>query len=201
MEYLKKENDYMIKYNVKYEKNYLWQIMRQIVKRCGLRVHKSVDTDYPKYDDLFYENYIRTPIGEKEYFEETRIIYHVEYDLIIEPILAKMIREFINNDDITLLHYIYESELYPLDCDIDKKEKIEQQLVDIISENEIDYNKLRNLLDDENIDIIKSVNATIESQEEYIDTLKKCIHLVPIAKVNYDEYDRVMKFIRKKNQD
>ena len=109
MVYLRHEDDKMVKYDVEYDLEKLDVLRYEIINLCGKREYVSYETDYPNAQDhLLRENYREYPVGEKEYFEETRIVYRVEYNLIHEPILSILIRDFIQDNDPALLDYILE---------------------------------------------------------------------------------------------
>ena len=215
MEYIRKENDKLVKYNVNYDKSLLNEIRLDIIENCGIRKHISEDTDYPGYllDEKLVRNYSASETGKvREYDVEIRDIYHVEYDLITEPKLAYLIGSFLDSKDTTLLKYVLGDKefidtnanstleyIYALRVDTIKN------IVDLLNskkyKGKIEFHKLRLLIDGlehlEN-DITLNEKLNLKDQVEYLDIIKEAITLTKVDEIDSDTYEKVMKF--KKNR-
>ena len=135
-----------------------------------------------------------------------RRIYHVEYDLIHEPQLSKLIDNFINKNDISLLDYIFGDKKL-LSLYDEQKSKIEERKSLIIKLKEmldtkidkIDYDEAKNILDQ--IKLINKENNSnfieLEDQTEYIDLVKNAITLNKIDEIDSKIYGKVIKFTKK----
>ena len=201
MEYLKREKDLIIKYDVNIEKEKLLKLRKTIIKKCGVRKHKIIETDYPRFDILFYENYTKEKIGEKEYFEETRDVYREEFDLISEPKLAKLINLLVEKEDLSLLDYLYNGKELDYQVTDDDYKITRKEIVNKINHqlsNSTDYNVLKGLINElEVLDRTSKVgDIKLESQKDYIEETKQLIHLTKIDLIQYDEYERVMNFVK-----
>ena len=199
MEYLKREDDRIIKYDVNFNWDNLEKIRYENIKKCGMREHQSYDSDYsPRVDPIFIENYSDESIGTKDYFEETRTLYHIEYDLISEPLLAKLIRE----KNMELLEYVYENKKIA-EKDLFKnnknlKKKILKKLKEMLNKN-IDYTKIREYLNQlEEIEKQDQLNLSLNliSQKKYINKIKKEITMEKVDEIDLYTYDKVAKFTK-----
>jgi len=206
MEYLKRENDKLIKYEVTYNKKALELLLFKIIKKCGVREHKCIYTDYPNRDDLLDENFKMTPVGEKEYDVEIRTIYKVEYDHIYEPELAILISKLIESNNLAILEYIYgdkklkNSYLKYKDDLVQERKDIKNRLK-IMLDNKLDYHEATKLLERlKELDAIEKMNNEIklEDQIDYFEEVKSKIKLEKIDEIDYDTYNKVMNFTKKR---
>ena len=162
MEYIRKENDEVIRYNVIYNKDELDKIRFEIIENCGFRIRQSSET---------------------EHFWENMDVHCAEFDYIKKPTLAKMIEDFLYNADTRLLDYIY-GELIEIDdsdtLDYMQQEKNEllDEVTNIIIKNKyskIDFDKVKGLINDaERISKDIDVNRNLKDQKKYIPTSVKC---------------------------
>ena len=214
MEYIRKENDKIVKYNVNYDKKLLEEIRFEIIENCGVRTHVSEDTDYPGYclDERLVRNYTASETGEEiEYDVETRDVYHVEYDLITEPKLAYLIGSFLDSKDTTLLKYVTDSEEFVdtnTDSTLEYKYALRvetiKNIIKLLNTNKYqgktEIKKIKILLDGlehlEN-DIALNEKLNLKDQVEYLDIIKEAITLTKVDEIDSDTYEKVMKF--KKN--
>lgn len=196
MIYLRHENDKMVKYEVEYDIEKLKNLRYEIVKLCGSREYVAYETDYSAmYHNLYNENSNETKAGKKEYFGETRTVYHAEYNLIHEPMLSILIKNFIQKEDYTLIDYILENKEFKKEViENDKKKKLLRELKEYISEN-MDYDRLRNMINQ--LERIPDVdNSNLENQNKYFDLVKKEIRLTKVEEIDYEAFNKAIEFVK-----
>lgn len=212
MEFLKKDCDKLVKYDVQFDVEKLELVRKEIIKKCGIRQHYEYQTDYPEHlsvDRLLIENYTDSKVGQKEYFEEMRTIYSVSFDKIEEPELAQYINAFIKNEDQKLLECIYNYNLLPnnyanyLNKSNEQRNILINDIKDALdaSDMAINYDEIKEKVDElKNIDANLKKNQTLNLtyQEDYKDAVRAAFKMKLIGTIPYDEYERVMKFIPKK---
>ena len=128
MYYFKKSDDVIEKYQVHFEKEEVKKLQEKIINRCSVIKHVNFEgEDIPKIlDKRFIRNLKYTRIGKKEYFEETRDIYSIQYDRYEPPYLAAIIERILGRDFTAigeLLHY-----------QVSKKKQKLEELEDLLKE-------------------------------------------------------------------
>lgn len=147
------------KYQVNFDKDKIEKLKNDIIKNCSFIQHKEYESDYfPRFRDEIIVNFTYTPTGEeKEYFEETRDIYHFSYDQYQPPYLVDLINQLLNgnskaideifnydtstlniNDRIKIINDEFNE--IPTD-DIFKKKKKLNELEDLLKSKEINKNQ------------------------------------------------------------
>jgi len=202
MEYINFENDKVVKYDVSWDAEKLLVLYKEIVVRCGVREHKSYSTDYlPRIPQLLMENYKEKVIGKKEYFEETRTFYHLEYNLIKEPSLAILIRQFLDNENHELLSALLSEEKIIENNDqseIDAKELLGQLAEKLNSNSDhFEVKKITSQINevDYNIKLNKSLNLL--NQSDYIPKVKELFDFAIVDEIDLETYNRVIGFKNK----
>ena len=199
MEYIRKENGKMVKYEVEFNWSELEVIKRKIIKNCGIREHISYDTDFLEINNcLLMENYTRKASETKDCYGEKKVVYHVEYDFIHEPFLAKLI----DRKKIEIVEYLFwNKEIIDRDIldEYDRgKENLLTQLNELLLQKEkMDCAKAKMILDkikelEEQDEINKKLN--LEDQANYIDEMKKYVTINKVDELDVEIYDRVMNF-------
>lgn len=202
VEYLIKENDKIVKYGITYDEKVLEKLRKDICINCGVRRHQiynEIGTKVYKEDFLienFNSKFISTKEADSGYYDN----YLLDYYLIDEPYLSKIIKEFVNGNIINLvclLHYNkIEDNKYDFDLEIHKLNNMiknctkdefvttrTKSIVKKINDNleEKKYNKKLNLVD----------------QKDYICKLKSLIVLNKKDEMSYEEYRKFISFTKK----
>ena len=201
VDYLIRKNDKIVKYGITYDENVLEKLRREICKKCGIRHHKKEQTmsSHIYKEDFLIENMSSKKIGKREEDYGSYDIYELDYYLIEEPYLSKIIKEFINGEIenlVLLIHYgIIKNEKTNFDLEIKQlKKKIDYY---IKSDN---LNSLNNVMEEiQTISYDKKYNKSLNlcDQNDYINKLKSIIIINEKEEMNYDEYEKFNKFTKK----
>ena len=100
MLYFRKNDDVIEKYQVDFDKEKIEKLKQEIINNCSFITHIEFESDYtPRLSNEIIRNFKYTPTGkEKEYFEETRKIYHYSYDRYEPPYLVALINQLLNDN-------------------------------------------------------------------------------------------------------
>ena len=100
MIYFRKNDEVIEKYQVDFDKEEIEKLKKEIINNCSFIQHEEYESDYsPRFTDEIIRNFTYTPTGkEKEYFEETRNIYHYSYDEYKPPYLVELINQLLNDN-------------------------------------------------------------------------------------------------------
>ena len=100
MLYFRKNDDVIEKYQVNFDKEKIEKLKQEIINNCSFITHIEYESDYtPILSNEIVRNFTCTPTGkEKEYFEETRKIYHFSYDKYEPPYLVALINQLLNDN-------------------------------------------------------------------------------------------------------
>lgn len=100
MLYFRKNDDVIEKYQVNFDKEKIEKLKQEIINNCSFITHIEFESDYtPRLSNEIIKNFTYTPTGkEKEYFEETRKIYHYSYDRYEPPYLVTLINQLLNDN-------------------------------------------------------------------------------------------------------
>jgi hypothetical protein len=202
MEYLRREDNYMVKYEITYDEEELDSLAKTILYKCGKRVHHSYASDYPNAGK-YYENLEMTPIGEQEYWEETRTVYQVEYDEIKVPRLTELIHSLINYDQTDIIDFLFDDERVKdeePDDGLTRIAKLNESLITLVTHKGFtDYDKAIDILNtikeiDQQIKKNNDINACRIDENDYIPDIKKLIHIKEIGRMDYETYNSVIEF-------
>ena len=211
IEYTVKEGNEKVIYEATFDPNNLIDIRKNIIEYVGISDHVSGDTDYPGFglDFDLVRNYRVKPTEEvMEYDTEVRDVYHVDYDLIKEPDLAVLIKNFITCGDTELIDYIYSDAPHK-----DSKGSIENlqterislidQATSILNRGKYDEDINFDTFDDiiTNIkSITKNINVNkkrnLKNEADYFDLIKKEITIKEVGRMDIKTYEKAKKFIR-----
>lgn len=201
VEYLIREKDKIVKYGITYDDKILEKLRREICKKCGIRYHKKEQgiSSHIYKEDFLIEKMSFKKIGEQEVDYGCYDIYELDYYLIEEPYLSKIIKKFINGEIenlILLIHYgIIKNEKPNFDLEI---KKLKRQIDNYIKSD--DLNSLNNIMEEiQKISSDKKYNKNLDlcDQNDYIDKLKSIIVISKKEEMNYDEYEKFNKFTKK----
>ena len=103
MYYIERQNDELVKYEVKIDTTELKKIRHKIISECGEITHRSYDdTKYPNIHDYTHiRNYRQKKIGRtdpKDFFSSAEDIYHFEYDEYKDTKLVTLINRLLNGE-------------------------------------------------------------------------------------------------------
>lgn len=100
MLYFRKNDEVIEKYKVNFDKEEIEKLKKEIINNCSFIKHEEYESDYsPRFTDEIIRNFTYIPTGkEKEYFEETRDIYHYSYDEYKPPYLVELINKLLNGN-------------------------------------------------------------------------------------------------------
>ena len=100
MLYFRKNDDVIEKYQVNFDKEKIEKLKQEIINNCSFITHIEFESDYtPRLSNEIIRNFKYTPTGkEREYFEETRKIYHYSYDRYEPPYLVTLINQLLNDN-------------------------------------------------------------------------------------------------------
>lgn len=99
MIYFKKNNEYLEKYEVTYDKEKVEQLKERIIFECSRIEHRQYCSDYGSCirDEKLVKNFKAVLVGKHEYWEETRNVYKYTYDEYVPSDLVKYIDELLND--------------------------------------------------------------------------------------------------------
>ena len=100
MLYFRKNDDVIEKYQIDFDKEKIKKLKQEIINNCSLIKHIEYESDYtPILSNEIVKNFTYTRTGkEREYFEETRDIYHYSYDRYEPPYLVELINQLLNDN-------------------------------------------------------------------------------------------------------
>ncbi len=211
IEYVVEEGNEKVIYEATFDSSNLSNIRKDIIENCGVSNHISGDTDYPGFglDFDFVRNYKITRTDKtNEYDTEVRDIYHVEYDLIEEPELASLIKNFVAYEDPKLISYIYSNIPHKASkCSI---ENLQTERIDLINQaismlNRGKYNESINFdslklkianIESISKDVEANKKANLKDEAEYFDLIKSEITINEVARKNIGSIEESKIFIR-----
>lgn len=198
-----KEEEVLKKYKIEVDKEKLLSLKYKIINDCSTIKHikekQREDNLTSDYDFVHIRNYSKRfieRVDNRDFYGPPLIdIYEVEYDFYKEPIIVKLIEEVLNDNDkkaLELLEYKENDEVH---------ESLQEKLNKLLS-NEENFNipekiiyETKALLDEyKNIKYQKRVSI-------YLNDVKKCVKLVLIDEISYEDYLRVYGFVDKEKQE
>lgn len=194
MIYFKKNNEYLEKYEVTYDKEKVEQLKERIIFECSRVEHREHCSDYGSgiRDRKLVKNFRAVVVGEKEYWEETRDIYRYTYDEYVPSDLVNYIDGLLNNISSSI-DYIFN---YDFKNDKSIDEVINEAMITF---NNIDPEKLfqkqQQLKYIDNLLESKRVNGTQKDIRPYYKELITLINFELIDKILINDIDRVYSFL------
>lgn len=203
MYYIEETDNEVVKYEVKLDTDRLKSLKEEIIEKCSEIDHRCYESDYEPGYDFFethhIENYHSTKTGKtKEYFEETRDIYKIEYDEYKSPLIVDYIDILINGDTTvipSLKHY--SSFSHPLGAVRESEKAVKCTLINYLNKplEEIEIESLTQSIHTLSClkeDIIKNKNQ--KSVSVYYDDVMKCITLTEVDRMDKAAIRRVEGF-------
>lgn len=194
MYYFKCNGNQIDKYHVIFNKDEVKKLNQKIIQNCSFIEHKECDSDYsPRFDDInLIKNLHSTFVGKKEYYEETRDLYHYSYDEYKPPYLVKLIKKLLN-DDVNAIDQILNYDITP-ETSIDNKIKIVNQEFTEIADNDIVKKRLK--LDElEKLLKSKDLNKNQQNICDYYEQLINLIDFNLVDSLELWELNRVESFL------
>ena len=194
-----KDEKSLKKYKVEVDKCSLEGLKFKIINECSVIKHikqkQREDNLTSDYDFVHIRNYYKKfveRIDNNDFYGPPMIdIYEVEYDLYKEPDIIKIIDEILkgNYDKVLeLLEYKAEDEIH---------ESLEDKLNKLLS-NKDNLNNTEKLIYETKELLDEYKNTKYQKPVSiYLDDVKKCINLILLDEISYDEYLRVYNFIDK----
>ena len=173
-------------------KDEIKDLRNEIIDNCSIITHEEYDSDYePHINDCFIRNYKQKLIGTKEYFEETRMLYHISYELFTPPHLVSLIDRLLRNEPAALYeidHYNYQNEK-DIDDIINEKSYMCKKIDDK------NYSeKIKALKELEKLTQDKKLNSTQISTEGYYYRLLGYIQRENICNIDKNIFSSVLNF-------
>ena len=188
MLYFRKNDDVIEKYQIDFDKEKIKKLKQEIINNCSLIKHIEYESDYtPILSNEIVKNFTYTRTGkEREYFEETRDIYHYSYDRYEPPYLVELINQLLN-DNSKIIDQILNYEISSESTIDDSIELAYKEFKEIDPENVTKKaEKLKELED-----LLKAKNYNINQQnidlyyKELIELIKfNLIDSLPINELN-----------------
>ena len=191
MYYFKKSDDVIEKYQVHFEKEEVKKLQEKIINRCSVIKHVNFEgEDIPKIlDKRFIRNLKYTRIGKKEYFEETRDIYSIQYDRYEPPYLAAIIERILGRDFTAIGELLH----YQVSNSTSIEEKINLVNTEMISIPLSDIAKKKQKLE-ELEDLLKE-KARSEEISSYYEQLISLFQFEFVDSIPVSELERVKEFL------
>lgn len=195
--YFKKNNEYLEKFEVTYDKEKIEELKERIIWDCSKIKHVSFCSDYGAgiKDKRLVKNFSSVLVGEKEYWEETRSIYRYTFDQYVPSELVKYIDGLLNGFSSSIdMIFNYD---FKNDKSID--ELIEEAMIKF---NSIDpekvYDKQQQLKYIDNLLESKKIGVNQKDIRPYYQELIGLIHFKLIDKILINDINRVYSFLEEK---
>lgn len=206
MFYIEERDNEFIKYKVTLDVEKLTHLKSEIIENCSQISHKKYESDYEPYfihqkrNGKDIRNYhSRKTLKKKEYFEETRDIYEIEYDEYKHSVLVEYINKLLLGDTsvIPLLKAYKGVSLV--------KDRVKVTLNVIRSDLEKELNK--EILDinigllEINLKFLKEFQETVKRNQsqkrdmDYYQDIINCISLTEVNRLNKEEHIKEDDFI------
>lgn len=188
MIYYKRNGEVIEKYQIDFDKEEIEKLKNQIINNCSYIRHEEYDSDYsPRFTNEIIRNFTYTDTGrKKEYFEETRDIYHYKYDEYIPPKLVELIDKLLNGDS-SAIDKIYNYDIPPINY-LEDRIKLE---IEELNEIEDITKKINRLHEIEKLLNAQKLNENQQSIESYYNRLLKLISFKLIDSLSISELDRI----------
>ncbi len=203
MFYIKETNNEVIKYEVELDIERLKSLKDEIIEKCSEISHYCYESDYELTHDFLQNHDIRnyhfTETGKKkDYFEEIRDIYKIEYDEYEHPLIVDYIDSLINGDTSVIPSLkSYSSFTHPLGAARESEKAVKRTLINYLNKplEEIEIESLTQSIHTLSClkeDILKNKNQ--KNVSVYYDDVMKCITLTEVDRIYKDAIRRVEEF-------
>lgn len=196
MIYFKKNNEYIEKYEVTFDKEKVEELKDRIISDCSLIKHVEFCSEYGAgiKDERLVKNFRREYVGEKDCDYEVRTIYKYNFDQYVPSNLVYYISSLLDGYATSI------DEIYGYDFKNDKS--IDELINDAMNKfNTIDinktYEKQKVLKEIDNLLESKRLNGGQKDIRPYYDELLSLIHFELIDTINIADIERVYSFLEK----
>ena len=196
MLYFRKNDDVIEKYQVNFDKEKIKKLKQEIINNCSFITHIECESDYtPILSNEIVRNFTYTPTGkEREYFEETRDIYHYSYDRYEPPYLVALINQLLLlNDNSKVIDQILNYEIASKSTIDDKIELAYKEFKEIDPENVT--KKAEKLKELENLLKAKKLNINQQNIDLYYNQLIELIKFNLIDSLPINELNKIESFL------
>ena len=196
MLYFRKNDDVIEKYQVNFDKEKIKKLKQEIINNCSFITHIEYESDCaPILSNEIVRNFTYTPTGkEKEYFEETRDIYHYSYDRYEPPYLVALINQLLLlNDNSKVIDQILNYEIASKSTIDDKIELAYKEFKEIDPENAT--KKAKKLKELENLLKAKKLNINQQNIDLYYNQLIELIKFNLIDSLPINELNKIESFL------
>lgn len=196
MLYFRKNDDVIEKYQVIFDKEKIKKLKQEIINNCSFITHIEYESDYaPILSNEIVRNFTYTPTGkEREYFEETRDIYHYSYDRYEPPYLVALINQLLLlNDNSKVIDQILNYEIASKSTIDDKIELAYKEFKEIDPENAT--KKAEKLKELENLLKAKKLNINQQNIDLYYNQLIELIKFNLIDSLPINELNKIESFL------
>ena len=196
MLYFRKNDDVIEKYQVNFDKEKIKKLKQEIINNCSFITHIECESDYtPILSNEIVRNFTYTPTGkEREYFEETRDIYHYSYDRYEPPYLVALINQLLLlNDNSKVIDQILNYEIASKSTIDDKIELAYKEFKEIDPENAT--KKAEKLKELENLLKAKKLNINQQNIDLYYNQLIELIKFNLIDSLPINELNKIESFL------
>lgn len=196
MLYFRKNDDVIEKYQVNFDKEKIKKLKQEIINNCSFITHIEYESDYtPILSNEIVRNFTYTPTGkEREYFEETRDIYHYSYDRYEPPYLVALINQLLLlNDNSKVIDQILNYEIASKSTIDDKIELAYKEFKEIDPENAT--KKAEKLKELENLLKAKKLNINQQNIDLYYNQLIELIKFNLIDSLPINELNKIESFL------
>ena len=196
MIYFRKNDDVIEKYQVNFDKEKIKKLKQEIINNCSFITHIEYEGDYaPILSNEIVRNFTYTPTGkEREYFEETRDIYHYSYDRYEPPYLVALINQLLLlNDNSKVIDQILNYEIASKSTIDDKIELAYKEFKEIDPENAT--KKAEKLKELENLLKAKKLNINQQNIDLYYNQLIELIKFNLIDSLPINELNKIESFL------
>lgn len=196
MLYFRKNDDVIEKYQVNFDKEKIKKLKQEIINNCSFITHIEYESDYaPILSNEIVRNFTYTPTGkEREYFEETRDIYHYSYDRYEPPYLVALINQLLLlNDNSKVIDQILNYEIASKSTIDDKIELAYKEFKEIDPENAT--KKTEKLKELENLLKAKKLNINQQNIDLYYNQLIELIKFNLIDSLPINELNKIESFL------
>lgn len=201
MYYIKQDNEDLVKYNVKLEKEKLEELKQEVIQNCAEIVHQSYDglEIGISFDTDHIKNFSKKKVNTKEYPDGTVVdIYHFEYDEYKDSELVALIQDLLLGKADT----IEKIKNPTLDRKKEKEELSKKIIEEMTSElekaiEEVDPKKLK-----ESIQKLEAqqryleLNKDQKSDMEYYPIAMQYIDLAEVSRVKISTVEEINRFFK-----
>ena len=200
MIYFRRNGEVIEKYQVDFDKEEIEKLKEEIINNCSFIEHEEYDSDYsPHFTDEIIRNYRSTRTGKvKEYFEETRGIYHYSYDIYKPPYLVKLINQLFDGNS-KAIDEILNYDISPKSSIDDRINIVNQEFIKMdpedIRKRKAKLKELEDLLN------AKKLNKNQQNIDVYYNQLVGLIKFNLIDTLQISELSRIESFLEIKLSD